>query len=488
MTALRALNDRLRPGMILAIPLLIFLPVALGLHVVEDDYHYYERIARNIVQGAGSTYDGVVATNGYQPLWLMFECLAIWLERLTHIAAQYWALVICSLLSICVPLQLGLQAKSGLFRTAVLVALVAYLAFFGAMAMEASLLLVCGAFFFRHVRAANLTLTSAAGWMLALCFLSRIDSLVYFGPLVTYFWLRTPGERKFTAIIPLVFTIAVYVALNYWLFGVPVPISGLAKTVVKVTTMHSATWTFLVQGRQDRLMLGATILLSIWAAVAGNARVRMLVCVSAASVAAYYAVTSLRSDWTVLQWYEYPFALHLMALVLVDIPETELLGARRWIAYAATASAVVALTLIGIRNVAQGERQTTMYATAQAIKKFLADKPYAVVAMGDRAGYVGSALPNRVIQLEGLVMDRQFLETMRQATSLRPVLDHYGVNYYITTNPIAYGASCYLTWEPAQSKGDSVRVRNDICDKIVFEYLRDGFRTVVFEVRPPPQA
>lgn len=40
-------------------------------NTVPDDSFYYFQIARNIVHGLGSTFDGVNPTNGYHPLWLL---------------------------------------------------------------------------------------------------------------------------------------------------------------------------------------------------------------------------------------------------------------------------------------------------------------------------------------------------------------------------------------------------------------------------------
>ncbi len=41
------------------------------LNTLPDDAFYYFRIARNIVEGYGSTFDGVNITNGYHPLWML---------------------------------------------------------------------------------------------------------------------------------------------------------------------------------------------------------------------------------------------------------------------------------------------------------------------------------------------------------------------------------------------------------------------------------
>ncbi len=40
-------------------------------NIIPDDAFYYFQIARNIVTGHGSTFDGIHATNGYHPLWLL---------------------------------------------------------------------------------------------------------------------------------------------------------------------------------------------------------------------------------------------------------------------------------------------------------------------------------------------------------------------------------------------------------------------------------
>ncbi len=40
------------------------------IQITADDAFYYLEIAQNVIQGKGSTFDGIHLTNGYQPLWL----------------------------------------------------------------------------------------------------------------------------------------------------------------------------------------------------------------------------------------------------------------------------------------------------------------------------------------------------------------------------------------------------------------------------------
>ena len=43
---------------------------------IRDDAYYYYKVAQNISEGRGSTFDGIHPTNGYHPLWLAI-CIPI---------------------------------------------------------------------------------------------------------------------------------------------------------------------------------------------------------------------------------------------------------------------------------------------------------------------------------------------------------------------------------------------------------------------------
>lgn len=58
-----------------------------------DDSYYYAEIARNLVNGAGSTFDTVNSTNGYHPLWLGLS-LPVFLVGLDGVAALRGLLVL----------------------------------------------------------------------------------------------------------------------------------------------------------------------------------------------------------------------------------------------------------------------------------------------------------------------------------------------------------------------------------------------------------
>jgi len=66
-----------RRAWLAALPFLVMLglvlwdPEAAILGLLSDDAFYYVKIARSIVSGGGSSFDGIAATNGYHPLWML---------------------------------------------------------------------------------------------------------------------------------------------------------------------------------------------------------------------------------------------------------------------------------------------------------------------------------------------------------------------------------------------------------------------------------
>lgn len=55
-------------------------PRAAAMSLLSDDAYYYVKIARSIVQGNGSTFDGIALTNGYHPLWMLCNVAIQWVD------------------------------------------------------------------------------------------------------------------------------------------------------------------------------------------------------------------------------------------------------------------------------------------------------------------------------------------------------------------------------------------------------------------------
>ena len=65
-----------------------------------DDSFYCFQIARNIAEGHGSTFDGVHATNGYQPLWVAALVPLYWVSGDNDTLPIHLALILSAMLNV----------------------------------------------------------------------------------------------------------------------------------------------------------------------------------------------------------------------------------------------------------------------------------------------------------------------------------------------------------------------------------------------------
>lgn len=85
-------------GLLLCL-LLAWLPLRVTLpRFVFEDCFYYLRVARSIVNGNGSTFDGIHPTNGYHPLWLLLSILFVWPFSFGSEAPAHLLLSACAVL------------------------------------------------------------------------------------------------------------------------------------------------------------------------------------------------------------------------------------------------------------------------------------------------------------------------------------------------------------------------------------------------------
>src|SRR5215216_4639968 len=73
---------------------------------IRDDAYYYFKVAQNISEGHGSTFDGIEVTNGYHPLWMLVCVLIFALARFDLILPLRALLLVMSGLSIATAILL----------------------------------------------------------------------------------------------------------------------------------------------------------------------------------------------------------------------------------------------------------------------------------------------------------------------------------------------------------------------------------------------
>ena len=204
---------------------------------------------------------------------------------------------------------------------------------------------------------------------------------------------------------------------------------------------------------------------------------RAVVCVMLLFPFAYAAVLSWTSDWRLWLWYFYDFrpALCVACLALLRLPAVSTL-ARRPVVQGVLALLVLAAML----SMRWKEQFPAIVAAGEEVRQFEEGHP-GRYAMGDRSGAVGLLLQEPVVQTEGLMMDRQFLEEIRRQAPLREVLSRYGVRYYVGTALTPY-AGCFEAAEPAQGGPHTPKMRAEFCEAPVARWTNDGVETMVFDL------
>lgn len=208
-----------------------------------EDFGYSLKIAKNIALGLGETFDGVVPTDGYQPLyvWLMVPVFWVFkskLEAPIHAAVTLLALanvatgyaiysILKRLTGQAAPALLG--AAFWMFNFAI--------AKDGTNGLEAGLSVMLATFtvnYFLGINENNADTPRAIklGLLLGLSFLGRVDAVFLVaavGMMIIFFGLGTLGERiRFGGITLLAFLAlaAPYALWNLAHFGSPLPTSG----------------------------------------------------------------------------------------------------------------------------------------------------------------------------------------------------------------------------------------------------------------------
>lgn len=198
-------------------------------------------------------------------------------------------------------------------------------------------------------------------------------------------------------------------------------------------------------------------------------------------------VLCFSSDWPLWPWYYHPYLACGLGVAIVLLTREEKFFLRSYAFIVPLSGLLCAFVAWHINTYDMSKRtdlgswRYSIYLAAQDLKNFAATHP-GVYAMGDRAGTVGYYLPDPLVQIEGLMMDKAFLENMRTQRNLLDVLREYHVRYFIATNPVPQG-SCLLVREPAQGGADAPKMQGVFCSAPVHTYKNTSdHRNVVFDM------
>jgi hypothetical protein len=410
---------------------------------VEDDSFFYLVVARHVAEGAGSTFNGLVPTNGYQPLWMLL-C--------TPLVAAFGGGALVA----------GVVASAGLFGLAI--------AAFGRLlervgvresGAAAGLLLLtwCASTGFGSemalVCAVQVALLGAAlrardedGWRpaagfglcLGLLGLARLDAVFVAGVAWAVVARRRPAAAALAAIVAAL-VLAPYVAWNVTTFGHVVPISGALKSSFPHPELAGVVAKLGDDGRVA--VIGGLAALAL-ATRSGRASAVLGILAGGALLHAGYVGAFTRPGWvTTWPWYYTTGQLAAAAAAAVvfdgvrarlsEPPSPGRIGTAVLVLLAALASSRNVLSAFVAPGVPLRSEPRAEVRMARELEARL--PPDAVLAVFDMPGIVAWYTRRPVLALDGLtsdfetadaVVERGFSEVMRRhgvTCFLGPALD-----------------------------------------------------------------
>lgn len=459
---------------------------------VQDDLLYYLKVAQNIVQGHGSTFNGLVPTNGYQPLWLLVLLCVSYVTQTGRQILAFIAIFNVIAAGVTFLLARSLLRSTGVrpllvFALSSFVTLYSVTLFFYGMEVTLTVPLVLGvACLLRRTQwlAQSPLRTFALGILLSAMVLSRIDTLILGGMLLAGI-VATRSLRSllrpillFGLVIGLL-PIAAYFALNRHFFKTWLPISGMAKELKLGHSPSLEPWRVFFHPLAGSFcvvfLVALLLLLRVRDRLTPMERILLPSLILFPFI--YYFILCCVSDWTLWGWYMYPIRTALCASFVIFClwPPLSRLLQRNAVCYG-----LVILVIASVSLMRWKRQQVDIYDASVEIQTFAATHP-GVYAMGDRAGRVAYLIDDPIVQTEGLMMDRDFLRLVANRTSLRDALAHYRVHYYIATAYEPY-TGCFQAAEPAKAGPESAHMQATFCEKPLATFVHDGIGTLIFDL------
>lgn len=463
----------------------------------EDDFFYYLQIARNIAEHGKSTFDGSIATNGYHPLWMVVLSVLWKATGKQHFFAALFLLLALLSMATCfltcrVLTRLGLPR--GIRNLASLLTAWVFL-YYARTGMEIVLTVPLVMLLIEFLLGAGATWSKSRcclsyGLLASLIILSRLDAIFLVAVVLTVQLSITPWPRD-SMVRAVCFSLGglllpLYFCFNYWQFGTILPISGEAKhlepgiafSAIPIASLFRTTdkWTFFTEYIPMTVVATGLVILVLRAVMAlslsATDRTRLAFLVFPFL---HLAILSFVSDWILWKWYLYPFIIAMpisISVICESLPGWQLNS--RWVESACVGcSCLLAVIMIHSASKASPE-WSAVYATAKDLDAFAATHPgrYAMGDWGGTAGYVMSA---PLLQLEGLVEDKKFLNNIKEQRNLLDVLRDYHVQYYITNTTSADGnaSGCFEAVEPSRGQAGprSPTMRGSLCQPPVAVFV-----------------
>jgi hypothetical protein len=275
--------------------------------------------------------------------------------------------------------------------------------------------------------------------------------------------------------------LVLYAALNQLVFGSATPVSGRAKSLGAPFWNEHPLDQFLKAGQYSGrpLWLGiATLVMLVtalglrdWRTTAAGRRLAACAGAFLVGQACLLLYLTVATSYRIWAWYHYNLAL--VAFCAAALLAHSLLVRRGSIAVPVCLA--LGTVFVVVQVPATFDSGVNHSPRATALVEFIEDElpDDAVLAMGDRAGFVGYLADRPMLQTEGLMADTEWLHALADGTAPARMAEE-GVDYFIWSGVLAgrsapdvRGVPCHVFDEPRA--GDGPKFEVTVClDDLVF--------------------
>lgn len=440
---------------------------------LDDDAFYYLTIARNIVAGLGSTFDGLSPTNGYHPIWLgiLVPLAALAPSDDWLIGAVYGLNSVLWISAVALLAAIGQQLRCGRHMVFALPLFIWYGATWGGRGhhlfftgLEIGLTIVLLLAIVWQALAINLFdgpvrrhRSALVGALLGLLVLTRLDTVFVAAVFVGLSALNAGGSKRslagtMMAALPLAAPVAAalvfYASLNLAVAGTPLAISGQAKSLHAPWFSWANLYLILSHGYFHKLpfFAGALLLpISVVTALASpqhgerDRTWRFLVTgLALAFVLQALSWWALYIPFLIRPYYFYvtPVVASIAVPRLVAQIEHQIGIPRLPLFLLATCFTLLLVFYLLWPREWIGRRvdqSVSFYDHSRVVSEWLRANtpPNTHYAMADRSGIMGYLLKRPLFQLEGLVNTPTYLQDMAAGRVDAGYLIDRGIDVYI---------------------------------------------------------
>ncbi len=447
-----------------------------------DDFYYYLTTAKNYINLGVVTFDKISLTNGFQPLWFLIITLVYFVfpNDIIFNCIIIGLIFLLTLFSYINFRKYFTQNNYKMEECELIASIIAYLSlFFSKNGMEVSLAIFFFSWSLLYLKS-NILLCSL---LCFLTFLSRLEFIIfYFVIFVNELFLNKKilniSFLLKLSLLPLL--IFIYLLTNIYFFGVPLPQSGIAKSLNQNIIFNKETFSFLFADGYGMKFITLMFYFNCLGLIfLFTNKLKNLTKLSIITNIIFFSSNSLRSAWPLWTWHFFFFSIST-GLLLNDFLNNFKILYKASFNILIGVFFTVSYLFLFIENF--NINNDHMLNVAKKIDKYYSNENNKIFAMGDMAGKVSYLLDKKLIQLEGLVGGNKVINKIKSEESLCKLFNDLEVDIYLTNNA-KKDKNYYYVSEPSQKSKNIRKMRAILIDDNPKIFLSGDLKIYAFDLK-----